>query len=226
MSDAKDSSDLDLLRLTGLLHDLKNQAHHLVAGLESVQVAANDRGQLAALRAEAGDLGDQLTHLLLWLRLDHHQHGLQEDLVGVLAFLQDLAEEARDRGQRDGIRLDVQADGALTHFLDRMLIESVVRSALDNALRHARSRALVCAREEEGCLELTVEDDGPGYPEALLTSPEMALSQPEPTARRTGLGLMLARGAAAAHQSNGRQGTIHLERSHNLGGARLRILLP
>lgn len=226
MNDPQNPGDIDLLRFTSLLHDLKNQAHHLVTGLEMLPVAADGEAQRQALQSEAVDLGDQLTQLLLWLRLDRHEHGLQEDFVAVLPLLEDLADELTERGTQAGTTIEVHADAQLTHFFDRILIESVLRSALDNALRHARQAVRLSASMEGNQLCLAVEDDGPGYPEEVLRESVDALAQADPQARRTGLGLMLARGAASAHQSGGNRGSVALERSAALGGAGLRILLP
>lgn len=49
---------------------------------------------------------------------------------------------------------------------DPVLLHHILANLVDNAVRHARSEVLLSAREEGGHVLLSIEDDGPGVPEA------------------------------------------------------------
>ncbi len=225
LKDSNGRAALQNLLTTSLLHDLKNQAHHLVLGLESLPVDPAARSQRDRLCHEAATMGNRLTEVLLILRLTEQRHGLQEDLLPVRPILKDVAEEGQQRTINSKLRVLVECDAGLLHYFDGMLVESALRSACDNALRHARSEVRLSARNEDSDLLLVVEDDGPGFPEELLGE-EASIPAADPSQHRTGLGLQLAREVATAHHTEGRHGRLLLDVSPTLGGARLCLRLP
>jgi two-component system NtrC family sensor kinase len=83
-----------------------------------------------------------------------------------------------------------------------------------------RRLAIAARAGEEGEIEITVTDNGPGVPEALRAR----VFDPFFTTRQegggTGVGLSLCRGIVSAHG-----GTIELTETHG-GGATVRVLLP
>ncbi len=218
--------ELQELLLNSLLHDLKNQAHHLVTGMERLAPAPGQEAGWLRLRQEAIGMGDRLTEALLAIRLGSHHHGLQLDMCAVQTLLEDVADAVRERLVRAGIALDVLPCPGLSHFLDEQLVAVTLRAATDNAARHARSRVRLSARTAGDALLLCIEDDGDGYPQNLLRDPDGAVTSADTAQRRTGLGLHLARLVARAHQHENRHGRLELDRSQDLGGALFRLLLP
>ena len=100
-------------------------------------------------------------------------------------------------------------------------LERVITNLLDNAARHARST--VVATIDGG--ELVVEDDGPGIPAADRERVfERFTRLDEGRARDaggSGLGLSIVRAAVDAHG-----GTVTIDESPTLGGARFTVRLP
>lgn len=91
---------------------------------------------------------------------------------------------------------------------------------IDNAGKWARTRVLVDVRREGGQLCFTVDDDGPGIPEALrerMFERGVQLDERRPGA---GLGLDIVRALAQTYG-----GSVQAQASP-LGGARLRLCLP
>ncbi|WP_313079079.1 sensor histidine kinase [Pulveribacter sp.] len=91
---------------------------------------------------------------------------------------------------------------------------------IDNAGKWARTRVLVDVRREGGQLCFTVDDDGPGIPEALrarMFERGVQLDERRPGA---GLGLNIVRALAQTYG-----GSVQAQASP-LGGARLRLCLP
>lgn len=216
---APDAPHCDLLETT-LLHDLKNQAHHLIVGLEQLPFPAEAADQRRRLLNEARSLGDGLTSLLLNLRLSRGQYALQEENVGLARLLEEVREDLLPVAAQQQLEISCAADQHLYHLLDETLVHSALRSLADNALRHASKQVLLSATADGARLHLQVEDDGPGFDEAETASGF------QPASRRTGLGLQLAAEIAAAHRAGKVHGELERGRSTQLGGARVTLTLP
>ncbi len=219
---------LQSLLIHSLLHDLKNQAHHLVVGLDQLPAPAGRESEWRRLQGEAATLGDQLTHALLAIRLDSHQHGLHTEATNLQKLLEDVVEDLQARQPAGSpVQILCHPCAGIVHFLDAQLVEVTLRAATDNAIRHARSRVELSAAAEPDGLHLIVEDDGAGFPVAWLrdtVTSDTAVAEPQ--ARRTGLGLLLARLVAEAHRHDQRHGQLLLGCSETLGGARFELHLP
>ena len=78
-----------------------------------------------------------------------------------------------------------------------------MRNLVDNAARHAEEKMAVSVRENANCVELIVEDDGPGIPEAQRQRVfERFVRLDEARARDaggSGLGLAIVKEIVAAH---------------------------
>lgn len=64
------------------------------------------------------------------------------------------------------LRITCRGSGSL--WVDQALVQDVAENLVCNALRYAKSAVTVDAVLEDGRLTLTVSDDGPGYPPAIL----------------------------------------------------------
>jgi signal transduction histidine kinase len=106
----------------------------------------------------------------------------------------------------------------------REQLQRVVRNLVDNAARHAESTVAVGLVTDDGVVELTVDDDGPGIPpEDRDVVFERFTRLDDGRARDAGglgLGLSMVRSITEHHG-----GTVVVEDAP-LGGARLRVRLP
>jgi signal transduction histidine kinase len=100
----------------------------------------------------------------------------------------------------------------------------VVANLIGNAVKFGRSRVAVAVSRTGPACQVTVEDDGPGIPEAERDAVFSPFYRIERSRNRrtggTGLGLAIARQIAEAHG-----GTVLTDASP-LGGARLVMTLP
>lgn len=201
-------SFLDIAALS--LHDVKNRLATMAARAES-------RGDSETLR-DALTAAADLTRLLALYKADA---GILHTEIDARCPA-DLLDELRQENQpltRLEIVVDVAQAPALW-FYDEYLVRMLVVNALQNALRFARRRVTLSAREHEDCLEFRVSDDGEGFPEEILVSQthETHLS-PE----GVGIGLYLAHRVAALHQNHGIAGSVQL---YNDPGAVFCLRLP
>jgi len=199
---------VDLAAMT--IHDVKNRLSILASRAEA-------RGDTETVRG-AMEAALTLTRLLAAYKSERGQLGAAIDARVPADLLEELAAEA---GKLAGlaVRYVLAAAPALA-FYDESLVRLVLRDALYNAMRHARAEIRLAAKLQDGCLEFTVRDDGPGYPADLLGQPAamQALS-----GEGTGLGLYLAGRVARLHDSAGRPGSVELS---NEDGAVFALRLP
>ncbi len=107
---------------------------------------------------------------------------------------------------------------------DRDRLERLLRNLTENATRHARSTIGLSLHPEPGSVVLTVEEDGPGIPEAERASVFDRFVRLEDARERdsggSGLGLSIVREIATLHG-----GTVAALEG-GLGGARFEVRLP
>lgn len=205
---------MDLLALSAaVVHEVKNRLAELELRLEA-------RGDAEVELALTTSCAQRLTELLL---LQREQSGtLQANIDGgsPTDLLTELVAEYHVLFPRLQLEVDEQGAPPLAYF-DAFLLRLALGNALHNACRFARTTVGLCARDEGAGVVFEIADDGPGYPEALLSD---GLALPQPMSEHgTGLGLYLARRIAALHQLNGQSGRIEML---NRGGAVFRLHLP
>jgi len=178
---------------------------------------------LAAARGEAERLNLFVSNLLDMSRLEAGALALRtewhdvDDLVG--SALASLGARARSR------RIDVVVPEGLPMIrADFVLLTQALSNVMDNALRYAPedSTVTVAAAAVGDFVEITVEDEGPGIPEADLEHvfEKFYRVQRGDRTSGTGLGLAICRGIADAHG-----GRVWAERGAR-GGARITLRLP
>jgi len=143
--------------------------------------------------------------------------------------LDDLALAEARRVRRGGLEVDTSGIGPGRVRGDGVALGQVVRNLVDNAARHAARTVRLAVRErgEDGRdpgVELVVEDDGPGIPEAERERVfDRFVRLDEARARDaggSGLGLAIVREIVIAHG-----GTVTIT-SAPAGGARVVVRLP
>jgi signal transduction histidine kinase len=129
-----------------------------------------------------------------------------------------------------GVELELDIDAELVWHFDEDLIVGVVSHAINNAVHYTRDRVKLSAREREGWLEIRVEDNGAGYPPALLAAGSRAMdanaSGVNFLSNSAGLGLHFSREVARMHRHRERAGAVRLENGGPLGGGCFILTLP
>lgn len=118
------------------------------------------------------------------------------------------------------LSLDVPPDAAFRG--ERQDLEEMLGNLLDNAAKWSRSRIrLSCRPLEQGWLELTVEDDGPGLAADLREEAFERGRRHDQAVPGSGLGLGIVRDLAELYG-----GSARLEESPDLGGLKAILRLP
>ena len=197
---------------------------HALSGVELTVRGGSEQG---VMEHEFRHLNGMLVQLLGLYKLDINQlpicpdyHELDDFIEAQLAAQQEVLEH------RDILatwRLETESP---LGFFDRELVASVVGNVLTNAIRHA-GHALQISIEDVGeQLVISVNDDGPGYPQRMLERQQDYVQGIDSSTGSTGLGLYFAARIAALHERNGVRGRIEISNGGVLGGGLFRLYLP
>ena len=122
------------------------------------------------------------------------------------------------------IEIDMSGVLGATVIGDAEQLGRAARNLVHNATRHAAGRVVVGLREVDGVVILTVDDDGPGIPEAQRERVFERFTLVDPArssiAGGTGLGLAITRDIVERH------GGVVVVEGSPLGGARFLVRLP
>ena len=119
------------------------------------------------------------------------------------------------------VRIDIDGAKDLQAHIERQDLDEILGNLVENAAKYGGGSVFVTARAEAGFVELLVEDDGLGIPEAdriRIFDRGVRLDSGKPG---TGLGLAIVRDVAEIYE-----GTVSLEESDDLGGLMVRLRLP
>ncbi len=215
--------------VSAVAHELRTPVARLRFGLEMTAEAQNAQARdkyLQGMDADIDDLDRLVDEMLVYTRLERGSPALnfQNIDLGTLVdqVIVELAPLRTDIRIECGVRVTLGDDSqveAEPHYLRRALINLV-----SNAMRHAETRVLVSFALDAERASLSVDDDGPGVPEAdweKVFTPFLRLDDSRTRASGGhGLGLSIVRRIAYWHG-----GRAQISRSE-LGGACFSLAWP
>ena len=119
------------------------------------------------------------------------------------------------------VRIDVDGAKDLVAHIERQDLDDLLGNLVENAAKYGGGSVFITAGVQAGFVEVLVEDDGKGIPEAdriRIFDRGVRLDSGKPG---TGLGLAIVRDVAEIYD-----GTVSLEESEDLGGLLVRLRLP
>jgi two-component system osmolarity sensor histidine kinase EnvZ len=197
--------------LAGVSHDLRTPLTRLRLALAMLPAEGVLKQDVIEMTADVEEMERMISSYLAFARGEGAEQAEQAD---VSALLQDVAAGAR----RAGAKIEVTAPPSLMLKLRADAMRRAITNLVDNARRHASSVLLTASATDARSVIVTVDDNGPGIPQARRESVFRPFESG--AAGGTGLGLTIARDIVRAHG-----GDIALENSP-LGGLRARIRLP
>jgi len=121
----------------------------------------------------------------------------------------------------ENVTVDVAGDRNASVRVERQDLDEMLGNLIENAAKYGNGRVFVTVKPTSECVEIEVEDDGPGIPaeeRAGIFDRGARLDIDKPG---TGLGLAIVRDVAEIYG-----GSVHLEESEDLGGLLARLKLP
>jgi signal transduction histidine kinase len=186
----------------------------------------DDRELADEVLAETDRMGKILSDLLTMARLDAGALDVARKPFDLTNLIEEETERFRVRATREGVRLEVRAPDELLATGDPARTGQILAALLDNALRFTPSGGSVEVRasRQDGTVEATVTDTGPGIPPEHLARIFDRFYRAESARTRegggTGIGLAIARGLARAQD-----GDLEAANAKD-GGAVFRLKLP
>jgi len=222
--------------LASTVHDMKNSISVLSGTLERLLADASPMDgpaypQMAQMLYQTRRLSDNLMQLLaLYKQVGKPGYPFDVQPLEIGQLVDQVVALERMLLQSRGVTLDLDYDPRLIWHLDEDLILGVLSHAVHNAVNYTRDRVRLAIREVDGCLELRVEDNGAGYPAAMLEAGESAMSGLASgvnfRANSTGLGLYFSSEVAKMHRHRERRGALRLENGGAFGGGCFILTLP
>lgn len=215
--------------LASSVHDMKNSLGMLLNSLGELlddpdnRIADRHKASLLALQVQRAN--SNLVQLLSLYKLDRRQLGPDIREHNANDFIDEIVAENAALMARLDIDLQCDCDPFAAGYFDDSLVRGVLNSVIGNAERYTKSRILLRADVEDGCLVFRVEDDGDGFPASMLEQ-QAALGAGTDAHGRTQLGLYFAAEVARLHRADGREGSIRLANGQRLCGGCFELRLP
>jgi signal transduction histidine kinase len=210
-----------------IAHDLRTPITRARARLEDASLHAQTAEELhAAIDRATLDLDGIVAVFEALLRIAEIEAGSRRAAfapIDLAPMLEDMDELYHAVAEERGLHLQTVIEEPLPVLGDRELVQQAVANLLDNALKFSAPETVITltARVEEGVVEISVADRGPGIDEQDRARATERFYRGE-TARNTsgsGLGLALVAAVAQLHD-----GTLQL--ADNQPGLRAIIALP
>ncbi|WP_296262597.1 MULTISPECIES: sensor histidine kinase [unclassified Pseudomonas] len=230
MTDRNQGLDFSMV-IASTVHDMKNSLASLIQahGEWVKQLPEADRGtsKQGVIDYEFAHLNGMLVQLLGLYKLGVNQLPLRPDYHELDDFIEAQLALHREVLNSRGIAARYEVDDFdLPGFFDRELVGSVVSNVLINAIRFAREQVLITAGQVAEQVVISINDDGPGFPEQMIAQQSDYVLGIDQSSGSTGLGLYFAANIARQHQRQGMKGHIEIANGGQLGGGLFRIYLP
>lgn len=230
MPEQADTLDFSLV-LANTVHDMKNSLGMVLGALDQISEQCGNAGcasrQLfSQLRYEGKRLNSNLIQILTLYRIESDQYSLNISEQDISELLEECYLENEGLLALKGIELEMDCEEDLLCFLDRELISSILNSVVNNAFKYTRDRIRIGARRESGYTAVFIEENGGGYPTAMLHGAGQAPGDIDIRNGSTGLGLYFTATIARMHHHKDRRGYITTTNEGIDGGGRFTLYLP
>jgi heavy metal sensor kinase len=208
-------------------HELRTPLALLRTELELALRRPRPLEELEQALASALEEVDRVTrlaeNLLVLARSDDGRLPLRRAPLAASDLLEAVARRfaARAAAEGRGIEVSESANGSVV--ADRLRLEQALGNLVDNALRHGTGTVRLEARRSDGQLELSVSDEGGGFPLSFLPHAfeRFARADEARGGGSTGLGLAIVQAIARAHD-----GTAQAANGPSGSGAVVSMTLP
>ena len=161
--------------LAAAVHDMKNSLFLLIQSIETLSDSLSPqnteaREQVASVHYEASRLNTNLVQVLSLYRAELESLPITVDESFVKDLVEDVVGSNALYVSQKNIKITIDVEDDLSWYLDSELIYLLLNDVIINAMRYGTSNIRVSASiSDDEFMTLKVEDDGSGYPEAMLS---------------------------------------------------------
>ena len=217
----------DMIRAVS--HELRTPVARIRFAVQMVEDMTDDpaiRRQLEGVDGDIAELDELIDEILTYARLGSETANggeLETSLVDCRAMARRVIEALRPL--HGNIRIELVEGPEVEIQAEPRYLQRALQNLVANACRHARSRVVIRLQGEPRLVRVDVEDDGPGIPAASRSEVFKPFARLDDSRTRRsggyGLGLSIVQKVMAWHG-----GSVVLDASATLGGARFTLLLP
>ncbi len=228
--DDKSGVDFSMI-LASSAHDMKNSVGMLMNTLDQLiqELPPTTKAHstlYSSVQYESSRINSELMQLLTLYRVKNTTVPIHVDQH----FIIDIVEEQVARNQTlldiNNISISTRCDPAISSYIDGDLIGSVIHNILLNSIRYTHTCVAISVSLKSGFLVISIEDDGKGYPEAMLKHAFNKKAHVSSSLNSTQLGLYFAYCIAREHSSEMQKGHIKLSNNRLLSGGCFELFLP
>lgn len=217
--------------LMSFIHDIKNSLLMSLSGLETLYnnidaCQSDQKESISLIQYELHRINNSLVQLLSLYKMETHLFSVQADQYNIFDFLDELIINNRLLSTMQDFSIDMECDENMEWFFDKDLIATIVNSTINNSIRYAHKQIKLSALIKNDYLQITIEDDGDGFPEKMFIHPDTLETAINMQSGSTGLGLYFAEKIANIHTNKERSGATLIDNKSQLGGGRFTLLLP
>ncbi len=211
-----------------LAHELRTPLQNLRSTLENRVLQAGaapvEPAELGALIEDCDRMAALIEQILFLARSEHPPVELAQTRISAGGLLEEVRGFFEAVAEEGGVELRIEAEAGVEVRGDRLLLTRALHNLTANALRHTPpgGRVLLGAQVGTGCVELSVEDNGSGIPEAWVPRLGTPFVRPPEARPSEGHGLGLAIVKRIATMLGGEM----IIESQSGQGTRVRIHLP
>lgn len=218
--------------LASAAHDMKNSIGMLSGTLELLLADASVKltpacQQMAHMLYETRRLNNNLIQLLaLYKEVGSAAYPFDPQTQELTQFVAEI--EAQNHILLDSKNITFETDFSenMIWIFDDDLVVGVIGHALNNAIHYTHDKIRLMIKEVDGFLEIRIEDNGKGYPTAMLEAGTALKTGVDFMTGSTGLGLHFSNEVAKMHKHRGRYGSVALENGGVWGGGCFVLRLP
>ena len=235
MDESPSTNELFLF-LASTVHDMKNSISVLSGTLETLLVNAAPQTesaypQMSHMLYQTKRLNDNLIQLLaLYKQVGKPEYPFDIQPLEMGSLVEQVVAASRVLLKAKGITLEADFDPALIWHFDEDLIIGVLGHAINNAINYTNDKIRISIANLDHTLEIRVEDNGRGYPAAMLEAGVSAMHGASAgvnfLTNSTGLGLYFSSEVAKMHKHRERSGSLRLENGGAYGGGCFVLRLP
>ena len=155
--------------LQAVSHELRTPLSRMRFAIDLIATAKDDderQQRLESLDAATEELDELVGELLSYVRMETTEHKVEPEDVAVRDALADVSGKYATLHPHVAFNIDDRVDQRHVVFADRHGFLRVMGNLLSNAGRFASSQVVATAESADGTTIVTVDDDGPGIPEA------------------------------------------------------------
>lgn len=215
------------------IHDMKNSLNMQIGSLEKIAARCQQQGdtqtfeQFALMIYEANRMNANLIQLLTLYKFGKSIYPMDVNEHSVLELIEEAILQDKSIMDFKGISISVDCDESCYWYFDRDLVTGILINALNNAYKYTSDKIRVAAKLDGDFLEIRVEDNGKGYPPAMLQNDGITGNKGiDFSSGSTGLGFYFSSRVAAMHKNGSARGSLIIENGGLYGGGCFVVRLP